>query len=228
MNIIFQDEYIIAVNKPPFLLVHKSSECTDKDNLLKQVRNKINQYVYPLHRLDRAVSGIVVFSKSPHLVKEFQTIWHTDKVRKFYLALSKGNFTQSGEFNFALKAENNTFKEALTRYRPLVRFQTSTLLEVEIKTGRHHQIRRHFARRVEHLLGDRKYGKKKYNDYYLNHFDLKRIFLHSHKMELENPINFEKYILRAPLADDLSQTLSKMKIEYLETLNNSDYIESYE
>lgn len=228
MEILYEDDHIIAVSKPPFLLVHRSRECTDKDNLLKQVRNKIDRYVYPLHRLDRAVSGIVVFAKNSEDVRPFQEIWHTNKIRKYYIGLTRGLYREPGVFDFALKDENKVEKPATTKYSPLVRFKTSTLMEIEILTGRHHQIRRHFARRVHHLLGDRKYGKKKYNDYYRDNFDLQRIFLHSHKMELYLPYNDESITIKAPLANDLMVTLEKMLPEYLETMKQSDYIPNYD
>ena len=224
LKILYQDGKLIAVYKPPWILVHRSKECIDKDNLLKQVRNSMGQFVYPLHRLDRAVSGIVVFAKDKHEVKNFQQIWHTPKIRKFYIALTRGLFHRPCEFNFPLKDTNKVKKESLTRFWPLIRYKSATLVEVEILTGRHHQIRRHFARRVDHLLGDRKYGKKKYNDYYLTNFKLERIFLHAHYMRLELPYNKKVIEIRCPLSDDLLHTLKLLKAEYVETLSQSSYI----
>lgn len=228
IEVLYRDDYIIAVNKPPKLLVHKSRECTDKDNLLKQLRNQIDEYVYPINRLDRAVSGIVIFTTNPEVVRKYQEIWHTDQIRKFYLALSRGLYNSPGEYNFALSDENKVKKEAHTLYDPLVRFKTSTLLEVEIRTGRYHQIRRHFARRVDHLLGDRKYGKKKYNDRYLELYGLSRIFLHAHQFQAKCPFSGEKIAISCPLAPDLVDVLKQMSSEYLETIRQTAYIDHYD
>ena len=227
MEIIYQNEYIVAVNKPSGLLVHRSRECTDRDNLLKQVRNAIGQLVYPLHRLDRAVSGVVIFCLKPEYVSKFQSIWHTPEVKKFYLGLTRGLFSEAGEFNFDLSDQNKVKKSAITKYRPLFQYKSATLVEIEILTGRHHQIRRHFARRVDHLLGDRKYGKKKYNDDYLNRFELRRIFLHSHRFEFTCPLSNQHTIIKCPLSTDLQRTLFLLKPERLEILPKTDYINEY-
>lgn len=224
IEILFEDEHIIVVNKPANMLVHPyKAESNDRVSVMKCLRNQIDQYVYPVHRLDRAVTGALLFTKSTKLVTEFQNIWHTDLVKKKYLALTRGIFEDSGFFDFALKDKNKIPKEALTYYHPLELFKTSTLVEVEIKTGRMHQIRRHFSRTVQHLLGDRKYGKKKYNDDYLERFGLERIFLHSHKLDFEHPITGQKLKIEAPLAQDLQNVLIKMEIEHIKTLESNPY-----
>jgi 23S rRNA-/tRNA-specific pseudouridylate synthase len=97
-------------------------------------------------------------------------------------------------------------------------YHDSSLLEIEIKTGRHHQIRRHFARSVNHLLGDRTYGKKKYNDEYLEKYNLSRIFLHSSRCIFEHPTQLIKMEIRCPLQSDLQQTLLKMTNDQEELL----------
>jgi len=191
---------------------------------MTQVRDHLGHYVYPVHRLDRPVSGIVIFGKNPEPVKLIKENWHTDQVKKYYLALSRGNFKEPGQFDFDLSDFNKVKKEAITKYRPLELYKSATLHEVEILTGRHHQIRRHFSRRVDHLLGDRKYGKKKYNDYYLENFGLERIFLHSHRFEFFHPMAKEQINIFCPLFPDLQECLNKMKKEHLETIEKSEYI----
>lgn len=225
MKILFEDEHYIVVSKPAHLFVHPyKQESNIKECLMKEVRDYVGSYVYPVNRLDRPVSGIVVFAKYPEAVKQIQEIWGSEKVRKYYLALTRGIFKEDGKFDFALNDHNKNPKPSLTFYRPLISYNTSTLVEVEIKTGRYHQIRRHFSRRVDHLLGDRKYGKKKYNDRYLELYKLERIFLHAHKLEFEHPYTKDLIKVSDPLAEDLYQTLSLLASEYIETLAPIDYI----
>ena len=226
ITIHFEDEHYIAVEKKSGTFVHPyKKESNVRESLMAEVRDHLGHYVYPVNRLDRPVSGIVIFSKASEFVRPLQEIWHTDKIRKYYLALTRGIFEKPGEFNFALHDDNKIPKDALTLYSPLLRYQSATLVEVEIKTGRFHQIRRHFSRRVDHLLGDRKYGKKKYNDYYLEHFELNRVFLHAYKLEFTNPLTSQKTQITSALSQDLLHTLKLMQPEYLATIQGIDYID---
>lgn len=228
MNVLYQDDFYIAVYKPSNLFVHPSKEAPHiKENLLKDVKCHLNEYVYPVHRLDRPVSGIVLFARSSESVKSIKEIWNTQSVRKFYLGLTRGIFLRPGRYDFELGDKNKVKKSAITCYEPLERFKSSTLVEIEILTGRYHQIRRHFAREVDHLLGDRKYGKKKYNDNYMNNFNLNRIFLHSHRFEFVHPYTGKEVVITCPLPEDLQNTLELLKKEHLETIRSSEYITSY-
>lgn len=211
VKVLYQDEWFIAVSKPAHLLVHPYKECTDKVTLLRILRNQCGKYLYPIHRLDRPVTGIVVFGLCPEATKLLQQKWHSDEVEKLYLALSKDEFNEPGEFSFELKNDNKIPQPARTEYWPLKVYPNATFHKIKIHTGRRHQIRRHFSRRVQHLLGDRKYGKKKYNDYYLENFGLERIFLHATSFNFVHPMTGEKIRISDPLPNDLDSVLTKME-----------------
>ncbi len=224
--VLFEDDYYIIVNKPPLLLVHPNKKLSnEKDNLMARVRDLINQPVNIINRIDRPVSGIVLFGKTTESVKLLKEQWHGPNIQKKYLGLVRTRFTEAGSFDFPLNSEKKILQEALTKYTPLKLYETSTLLEIEIFTGRHHQIRRHFARSVRHLLGDRTYGKKKYNDYYRDQFGLERVFLHAHRFECIHPYTNEHIVINCPLPADLSSTLELMNSELLENFTIPDYIE---
>lgn len=208
IEVLYKDDYYIAVHKPAALLVHRTAGDKDRINLLKLVRDQEDLYLYPIHRLDKQVSGCIIFSIIPEAVKKIQERWHTDKVKKEYTALVKGRIENEGEFNFALNNENKVTQEALTLYKPIKHFTDSTLVEIEIKTGRYHQIRRHFSRRMQHIIGDRKYGKKLVNDFYKDNFGLQRLFLHSHRLSFNHPYTEKKVIIETPLAKDITEVLS--------------------
>lgn len=225
MQILFQDEYFIAVEKPPHLLVHPyKKETNEKDNAMARLRDQIGQYVYPIHRLDRPVSGVLLFGLKPEFLTSMQNIWNSELVTKKYFSLVRGQFEEAGQFDFALNDHNKRPKDALTLYYPLYLYQTATLMDIKIKTGRYHQIRRHFSRRVQHVLGDRKYGKKKYNDYYLENFDLQRIFLHSYELSFKHPYTEKMTQIYCPLPEDLRNPLYKMQKELVCEVQKHEYL----
>lgn len=215
MKIHYEDEQYYIVEKKAGEFVHPyKQESNIKECLMKDLRDVVGHHVHPVNRLDRPTSGLVVFAKQREFVRPLQEIWHTDSIKKFYLALTRGIFKDKGEFTFDLNDFNKNPKPAITIYEPLKIFPHSTLVEVEIKTGRHHQIRRHFSRRVDHLLGDRKYGKKKYNDFYLENYGLNRLFLHSSKMIFTNPFTHNQNHIHSPLPEDLQSCLNKLNQEF--------------
>ena len=210
IEVLYEDEYCIVVNKPPHLLTHPSKETKEKANLLFQTRDQINTYLYPIHRLDRQTSGIIIFGKNKKMIRDLQSIWHTDQVRKMYMALINEKDLESGCYDFALKGDNGNFLEAKTKFTAIKHFNETTLVEIEIFTGRRHQIRRHFARRMQHLVGDRKYGKKKMNDYYQEHFGLKRLFLHAHNFSFYHSIKEEQITVECPLPQELQNLIQNL------------------
>lgn len=228
IEILYQDEDLIIVNKPANLLVHPYKEAKqDKTSLLKELKNQTGLYLYPVHRLDRPVSGVIVFALNPQSVRKLQEKWHTNEVKKSYLALVRSQFKSPGEITFELGDKNKVKKPAHTKYTPLELYSYATLMKVEIFTGRFHQIRRHFARTVQHVLGDRTYGKKKYNDHYLQEYGLERIFLHSHSIEFPHPTTNKTININCPLTQDLHSVLVKLNKEHRETLQENRVI-SYE
>ncbi|MCO4753339.1 MAG: hypothetical protein KC478_02600 [Bacteriovoracaceae bacterium] len=214
LEILFEDEHFIATSKPSGLLVHPYwKETNEKECLLKDLRDQSGHYLYPIHRLDRPVSGIVIFGLNPDAVRKLQENWHEDSTTKKYMALARGVHEEDLEFKFALRNDNKVEQQALTLASPLEKFERSTLMDIEIKTGRKHQIRRHFSRRVSHVIGDRKYGKKAINDFYKDNYGLDRIFLHAYKLSFIHPITQVPVTINCPLPEDLSAPLDKMRAQ---------------
>ncbi len=211
IKILYQDKYFIAVEKPINLLVHPyKKESNERDHLMKQVKAQTGLYLYPIHRLDRPVSGVVIFGLAGEYVKEVKNIWHKPSTQKRYIALVKGILSKAGEFSFSLQKEDKSLQEAITLYKPIQTFLESTLVEVEIKTGRRHQIRRHFARRCHNILGDKKHGQGKLNKKYLEFIGLDRIFLHAKTLEFTHPYTDELITIESPLPEALQECLKKL------------------
>ena len=216
ISILFENENLIAANKPAWWLTHPSQEARNiQENLMGFVRDQLGHFVYPINRLDLQTSGIVLFGKNKEAVTKVQANWHGEKTCKRYIALVHGEVAEQGEFKFALNDENKRPKEALTYYKALKYFKDCTLVEVEIKTGRRHQIRRHFSRRMHALIGDRKYGKKIWNDPFRDHYGLTRLFLHATYLQLEDPYSMEIITIESPISQDLQKVLDQMQLNSL-------------
>lgn len=213
IEILYQDENLIIVDKPSWLIVHPFKRFHhERTNLMKLVRDRLDQYVYPIHRLDRQVSGPIIFGLNSNAVKEIQAEWHSEQTKKEYLTLCKGQLEGNGQFNFPLR-DKKFKKKSLTLYRVLANLDDSTLARVEIKTGRRHQIRRHFSRRMHNIVGDRRYGHKDLNDHYLSEYGLERIFLHAFKLRLHNPWTKKIIEVKSPLPSELRSVLQKKGID---------------
>ncbi len=209
VGVIYQDEHLIVVDKPSGLLVHPYKEVTnERDNLMMIVRDMLGQHVYPVHRIDRPVSGLVIFGLDGQVVSKVKEVWgDKTQTRKEYLALARGQLPEPGTFDFDLSNERKVKQHAITHYRPLHVFDDTTLVHVEIETGRKHQIRRHFSRRMHCLVGDTAYGKGILNERYRAQYQLHRIFLHAWRLTLPHPISGDVVSWTCPLPPELTMVL---------------------
>ncbi|OUR96264.1 hypothetical protein A9Q84_07860 [Halobacteriovorax marinus] len=210
--ILYQDNEIIIVHKPCGLLVHPYwKETNERDNLMNRVRDQIGLKVYPIHRLDRPVSGVIMFGLNGEIVKRIQEHWHDKKkVHKEYIALVHGEITEAGKYDFPLSDQNKVKKDALTNFIPLTTNGQVTLMQVMIETGRQHQIRRHFARSKHNLIGDVKHGRGAINRHYRDEYKFQRIFLHSYRFKID--LDFLKVDVICPLPDELTHLLDQIGI----------------
>lgn len=221
MNILYEDDDLIAVSKPAKLFVHPMpGEKDSRKCLLFEARDYVGEHVYAINRLDRPVSGICLLAKNPSIVGLVQQNWHNESTRKKYLCLHRGELKSEGVFNSSLskrgayKSVNKEIKqEALTLYRPKEFFpkEFCTFSEVEIKTGRYHQIRRHFRKAVMPIIGDRTHGKGVVNRHFESNYGLDQIFLHSYELEFIHPYSKEGIKLNSPLPLALENVLRQLR-----------------
>lgn len=206
-----EDNEILIVEKPTGLMVHPNKQFNNDDkSLLHLLKNQTNTYLYPINRLDRPVSGLVVFAKNRVAAKQLNENWA--RIEKKYIGLVRGKYEKKGVLDFPLKhKKKGTYQDCITHFQPLEVFEQASLLSIEIKTGRFHQIRRHFARTVNHVLGDRTYGKKKYNDFYLDNYNLRRIFLHSSNLLIPDEAFGREIQVSSCLPRDLEEVLNSMR-----------------
>lgn len=199
LEILYQDEDIIAINKPHGLLVHRSSIARDASEFaLQLLRDQINQTVYPAHRLDRKTAGILLFSLNKDMDKELQQLFQNQQVDKKYLAILRGHAPEEMHIDYPLKKDNGVIQEAQTDFKtiahtelpfPSGKFPTSrySLVEANPTTGRMHQLRKHFAHIFHPIIGDRPHGCNKQNKFWKEHFEMDTMMLHASEITFKHP-----------------------------------------
>jgi tRNA pseudouridine65 synthase len=222
--VLYQDEYCIAVNKPHGLLVHRTSMSSDKDFLLQRVRDQSGKKVYPVHRLDRPTSGVVLFAFSKEIVAEFFKLFREREAKKTYLALVRGWTDDSGVIDSPLKTDSGKEQDALTLYKTIAKTEVDipvgpyekarySLVEIDLKTGRTHQIRRHFAHLRHPLIGDTTHGDGRHNQMFRSKFNTHRLMLAATKLELLHPFTQKELKVEAPLETGFKTVLVKLGVE---------------
>jgi tRNA pseudouridine65 synthase len=224
-EVLYEDEYCIAVNKIHGLLVHRTNMSTDKDFLLQRIRNQCGRKVYPLHRLDRPTSGVVLFAFSKEYAAEFFRVFREREVKKTYLALLRGWTDDSGTIDYPLKSSSGKEQDAMTLYKTLARTEIPvpvgpyeksrySLVEVDLKTGRTHQIRRHFAHLRHPVIGDSKYGDGQHNRMFKSEFNSHRLMLAAVELGLTHPFTGGELLIKAPLEAGFKAVLDKIGIAF--------------
>jgi len=208
--ILYQDDEIVVTSKPSGLLVHRSRESRDTVFLLQELGAQLDSFLYPVHRLDRAASGAIVFALSSEMARELQERINAEDAFKEYLILVRGSAEQSGETSRPLTSDKGVKRDAKSAFEKVAEFSRCSLLRVRIFTGRRHQIRRHFAHLHHHLLGDTTYGKGRINQFFRDNYQLPRLFLHAWRLEFRHPRTDERVEIKAPLADDLVEFLGRL------------------
>jgi tRNA pseudouridine65 synthase len=209
ISILWQDETALAVNKPSGLLVHNSRYAGPREYSLRQmVGDQLGHPVYPLHRLDRPASGVLLFVKQRQWASPWQERLASTPTEKIYLALVRGRLTTPVTIDHPLK-DGDVYREARSHIAPLLSstFERCSLLQVRIETGRKHQVRRHLAHISHPIIGDTAYGKGAINRHYRAQYDLRRLALHAWRLGISHPLTDECLRLCAPLPADLRSPL---------------------
>ena len=211
MQIIYQDDFIVAVNKPNGLLVHRTSIAADASEFaLQMVRDQLGRKVYPVHRLDRKTSGVLLFAFSSELTAIFQKTLENETTEKRYLAIVRGFFQDELFLDYPLTNDDGKIQEAQTFFKCLFKSELSipfgkhptsrySLIEAIPKTGRMHQIRKHLNHLRHPIIGDRPWGCNKQNKLFLEKWELNNMLLHAESLKFKHPLSFKEIELKAEL-----------------------------
>ena len=201
-QILYEDSDSIVLNKPAGLAIHRA--VGHEDNLLHRVQDflslrKETFQVSPVHRLDIGTSGAVLFGKGRAAISKLGQMMIADQFSKSYLALVSGKLTEPGELDSEVPAKGKV-KEALTRYKPLASTESYTLLELQLVTGRHHQIRHQLAVSGHPIIGDARYRGELIDG-------LDHPLLHCHQLTFPQSNDERTITVKAPFPEDLSELL---------------------
>lgn len=228
LEVVFENEELIAINKPHGLLVHRSPMARDvKEFAIQILRDQIGQYVYPIHRLDRKTSGVLLFAKSKAVLPPIQRLFEARKINKKYIALVRGYTPGKGSIDYALTHDEKT-KEAQTDFVSLEQFEINlpfgphatsrySLVELIPHTGRFHQLRKHMAHIFHPIIGDRPHGCNKQNKLWKDHFQMINMLLHATALSFEYPLGNEVHI-KAEMSSVFADTLAKLRKENLHSI----------
>lgn len=199
MEIVYEDTHILLINKPSNLLVHHSYYARNiEEDSLVELLSLQGIKAYPVHRLDRKTSGLILFAKQKEEVAVFQSLFENQAIEKKYIALLRGHIAPSGVIDSPVKNERGNYKEAETHFRcikhielpiPVEPYETSrySIVEFSPKTGRMHQLRIH-ANKISHpIIGDPKHGNRHHNHMFIEKFGIDMFFLHAFSLAFIHP-----------------------------------------
>lgn len=217
LQVLFEDEYVLCVSKPNNMLVHHayhSRNVADEVSLLQYIEKEKGYKTYPIHRLDRKTSGIILLAKEKHYVSKFQDLFTNNQIEKTYFGIVRGFSPETKIIDSPVKGRDaNVHKEALTHLKtlanvlleiPVKPYNSSrySLVKMKPKTGRMHQLRVHCNKISHPLIGDPKYGDKNHNVMFEENLKCKNLFLHAGKLEFKHPFSKEQLALKAAFPKD--------------------------
>jgi tRNA pseudouridine65 synthase len=224
LEILYEDEWLVAINKPHNLLVHRTQISEEKEHFALQIlKEQLGIWLTPCHRLDRKTSGILLFAKNKEAGKLVMKMFENHEFEKEYITLVRGFIADEGEINKPLAKENGTLQNAFTRFKRLQSFEipievsrypTSrySLVQVMPTTGRMHQIRRHMASLRHYVIGDKVHGERHHNKMFEEKFGLDTMLLHANLLRFKHPITENPIQINATLQNEFERTLNQLTI----------------
>lgn len=220
-EILYLDEHFVAVNKPAGLLVHRSDiDRRETRFALQMVRDRLGRHVFPVHRLDRPTSGVLLFAFSGEGARLAAEALESEKAAKTYLAVVRGIACEEGRIDYPLADVTDRMefrpdnggerRTAVTEFRRLAAAELPfavgphpsarySLLEVRLRTGRRHQIRRHLKHVFHPVIGDSTYGDGRHNRLFRDQLGCSRMLLHAVQLSFIHPCTGEQARITAPL-----------------------------
>lgn len=232
LHLLYQDDALLVVHKPSGLLVHRSPIDKNETEFALQYARTLNggAHVYPIHRLDRPTSGLLIFARNPDIASRLGQDMMAHNLRKTYVAIVRGWPEEQGTVDYALRdmADDPRYRgtelkmrDAVTDFTRLAtvelpvavdRYPSSryALVKLHPRTGRKHQLRRHMKHLRHPIIGDAKHGKSTHNHFFGSAFGVQRLMLAATEMALDHPTTGAPLVLRAPLAPDLAQVMTEL------------------
>ena len=233
LDILYQDDYCIAVNKPAGMLVHRSWLDRHETRFVMQtLRDQIGQHVYPVHRLDRPTSGVLLFALDSDAARALTQQFEQKTTVKTYWAVVRGHLADADTIDYPLKYQPDqiaearteaTLQEAVTAYRCLARtelpFQSAqryptsrySWAKLTPLTGRKHQLRRHMKHIFHPIVGDTNYGDLRQNHAVAEHLGTQRLMLHARSLSFQGLRHGQEVVLTADTDEQWAVWLAQFK-----------------
>lgn len=223
-SIIFENEGLIIINKPSGVVVHSGS--SQSYGVIEAFRAIGKEYekLELVHRLDKDTSGCLILAKSIPILRKLHETIKSGDISKNYMALLAGRLNDKkftidsplskspGKPGEQVVSIDQNGKSAMTVYHRKNVFKSSTLVDIELITGRTHQIRVHSASIGHPVIGDLKYGQRQINQEYKKK-GLRRMFLHAKTLKFKSPVDQKQIIVDAPLENDLLRVIENLANE---------------
>ena len=211
-RVLHRDDRVIAVDKPSGMVVHRGW-ANDAEPLLQAVRELVGAHVFPIHRLDRGASGVVLFALDREAAAALGAVWSAGPgIDKRYLAICRGHPPEHIVLDHAIPSEPGAPRvPAVTELWRRESFGRYSLVEAAPRTGRSHQIRRHLKHLSCPIIGDVKYGKGEHNRLWRSAHGLERLALHATRLTFPHPSSGEAVVVTAPLPPELAAALTSAR-----------------
>jgi tRNA pseudouridine65 synthase len=222
LTILYQDNNYVAIHKPPGLLVHRTRISQDNRFVLQILRDQLGQWVYPIHRLDRPTSGVLIFGLNSDAARQLVQEFEQRRVEKRYQAVVRGYTDKDGVIDYPLQEDISKKRQrAVTSYRrlaqvelhhPVGRYQTArySLLEIQPETGRMHQIRKHMKHIFHPVVGDTTHGDGKQNQLFRDLFGVSRLLLVARELRFQHPFTKAQITINSMPEEELMELFEKL------------------
>ena len=224
LEIIYQDSYCLLVTKPNNVLVHHahhSRNKIDEKSLMQLIENQLGTRYFPIHRLDRKTSGIILLASKKEYVSTFQALFTNKEIKKIYYGVVRGYSQDNRIIDSPVKGRDAlVYKEAESHLKRLNKIELNipvkpydssrySLVELTPTTGRMHQLRIHMNKLSTPLINDAKYGDKNHDTMYGEQFGWTNLFLHAGSLAFTHPFSNQKLVLKSSFPDDWIQLFDK-------------------
>ena len=220
LEIIYEDDFILAINKPYGYLVHRTDLDAEEERILVNVlSDHYGQRVYSVHRLDKKTTGVLLFAFDRAIIQILHEQFRKRTVRKTYLAVVKGAPAPKAEIESYLTNVSGEVQWALTKFELIEKINLDhtlypnkslnhfSLLKLYPYTGRMHQIRKHLTSIFHPIIGDRTHGNLKQNAFFYDYYDFNEMLLHAYNISFVHPINNTDLSITAKLSDEFLRML---------------------
>lgn len=233
-QILHHDDDLVAIHKPPGFHVHQPEfprrRVSNDVICLTNLRDQIGKYLFPVHRIDVATEGVLVFALNKSAATVMSQGFREGGIEKTYFALVRGWTLDSDTIDIPLELDSTgDAVAARTRYRTHTRIELLeavgkrhqsarySLVEAWPETGRYHQVRRHFARLSHPLVGDREHGDSHHNRFFRERLDLPGLWLKAMAISFRHPVSGQKVSIQSDWNERWRGMFRKLNIQELET-----------